>query len=122
MAFCHCTKCRQASGSAFAVNGRVRASDVSWPAGRETIREYESTPGKLRAFCSACGSPIYARTRSEPESISIRMGLVAEDPGIRPDAHYNVGSKAPWFTVTDGLVQYPEDTDTDPISPTDAFR
>jgi hypothetical protein len=113
MAFCHCSACRRASGSAFAVNGSVAKSDVSWPSGLDRLREYESTPGKFRAFCSGCGSPVYARTLREPESISIRMGLVNEDPSVRPDAHYNVASKSSWFTITDDLVQHPEDTDTD---------
>lgn len=109
-AFCHCTSCRRASGSAFAVNAPVRADRVTWRSGRESITEYESSPGKLRAFCRVCGSPIYARRPSEPAWLSIRLGLFDQDPQVRPRAHFNVGEKAPWFTPTDDLPQYPGDT------------
>jgi hypothetical protein len=34
------------------------------------------------------------------------MGTLVDDPSIRPTAHIFVGSKAPWFTIADGLPQY----------------
>ena len=34
------------------------------------------------------------------------MGTLVDAPGIRPTAHIFVGSKAPWFTITDELPQY----------------
>lgn len=112
-AYCHCTSCRRASGSAFAANSPVPAAEVKWTSGRESIREYESSPGKFRAFCSRCGSPIYARLVAQPDWFSIRLGLIDADPGHRAQAHFNVASKAPWFIVTDDLPQYPGDTETD---------
>jgi len=112
-AFCHCQSCRRASGSAFAVNSTFRETAMKWLTGREFVAEYESSPGKLRAFCRNCGSPIYARHLEHPKWLSIRLGLLEGDPGIRPRAHFNVGSKAPWFTITDDLPQYKGDTETD---------
>jgi hypothetical protein len=32
--------------------------------GGELIREYESSPGNRRAFCSKCGSPLYGLSRT----------------------------------------------------------
>ncbi len=113
-AYCHCTSCRRASGSAFAANGPVSAEDVTWPAGRESIAEYESSPGKFRAFCRGCGSPIYARRVTAPGRLSIRLGLIDEDPGHRAQAHFNVSEKAPWVPVTDGLPQHAGDTPEEP--------
>jgi len=34
------------------------------------------------------------------------MGSLVDDPNIRPTDHIFVGSKAPWFTITDDLPQY----------------
>jgi hypothetical protein len=116
-AYCHCTSCRRASGSAFTANAPVLAAEVKWTSGRESIREYESSPGKFRAFCSRCGSPIYARLVAQPEWLSIRLGLIDADPGHRAQAHFNVASKAAWFTVSDDLPQYPGDTETDSPEP-----
>jgi hypothetical protein len=114
-AYCHCTKCRRASGSAFAVNAVFKAKAMKWLTGRKLIEEYESSPGKFRAFCRNCGSPIYARHLGQPKWLSIRLGVLDGDPGIRPSAHFNVGSKAPWFTVTDDLPQHAGDTESDPV-------
>jgi hypothetical protein len=34
------------------------------------------------------------------------MGTLVDDPSIRPARHIFVGSKAPWFTITDDLPQH----------------
>jgi hypothetical protein len=36
------------------------------------------------------------------------MGTLVDAPTIRPTKHIFVGSKAPWFTITDDLPQYEE--------------
>jgi hypothetical protein len=107
--FCHCSMCRRASGTAFASNAPVRARYLRFVAGREAISEYESSPGKLRAFCSRCGSPLYSRRPADPDTFRIRMGTLDGDPGRRPLAHFFVGVKAPWYEIADGLPQYPGD-------------
>ncbi len=104
--YCHCSQCRRANGSAFAANAPVRAKYLRFVAGRESISEYESSPGKFRAFCSHCGSPIYSRRTSEAETFRIRLGALDGDPGRRPLAHVWVGSKAPWFEITDALPRF----------------
>ena len=46
---CHCSMCRRASGTAFAVNATVDAAGFRITAGGVAIREYESSPGYGRA-------------------------------------------------------------------------
>jgi len=94
---CHCSQCRRATGTAFATNASVRASAFRLRAGAELVREYESSPGKLRAFCGRCGSPLYARMEAWPALRRIRLGALDGDPGRRPEAHVHVASKAVWF-------------------------
>ena len=104
--FCHCSQCRKANGSAFAANAPVRTKYFRFLSGEDAIREYESSPEKFRAFCSRCGSPIYSRRASEPDLRRIRLGSLDADPERRPLAHFWVGSKAPWFEISDGLPQF----------------
>jgi hypothetical protein len=111
-AYCHCTSCRRASGTAFAANAPVRAAHLRWLSGRDEIAEFESSQGKFRAFCRGCGSPIYARHTSAPEWFSIRLGLIDDALASRATAHFNVSEKANWFDVTDNLPQYADDTTT----------
>jgi hypothetical protein len=106
--------CRRASGTAFAANAPVRAKYLEWLAGREAIAEYESSPGKLRAFCSKCGSPIYSRRVAVPEEFRIRLGSLDGDPGRRSFGHFCVADKATWFDITDDLPQYPGNSLTNP--------
>ena len=104
--YCHCSRCRRATGSAFSANSRVRAQDFEISTGRSLVSEYEMSPGVYRAFCSRCGSQLYARIDSEPEAIRIRLGTFNDDPGVEPVAHVWVASKASWFEITDQLPQF----------------
>ena len=38
----------------------------------------------------------------------VPMGALDDDPGIRPQAHIFVASKAPWDTIEDALPQHAE--------------
>ena len=114
-AYCHCTSCRRASGTAFAANGPVRKADLKWLSGRDGIGEYESSAGKFRAFCRGCGSPIYARHQTRPDWFSFRLGLIDEDLPHAATAHFNVSEKASWHSVTDDLPQYADDTTESPV-------
>jgi hypothetical protein len=105
--YCHCSYCRRASGSAFAANATISAAAFALRSGDALLREYESTPGKFRSFCSNCGSPIYARVPAVPEILRIRVGTLSSDPLSRPSGHYDVESKASWFTIADDLEQHP---------------
>lgn len=104
---CHCAQCRKAQGSAFAAVLPVKLEQIRFNGGRELLREYESTPGKLRAFCSTCGSPVYSRRPDTPDVLRIRAGLVDNPVSSRIAAHAYVASKADWFEISDGLPQFP---------------
>jgi hypothetical protein len=106
LVYCHCTRCQKASGSAFSANVNVRRRYWRWLAGEELIREFESSPGVYRAFCSRCGSPVYSRWDADPEMLRLRLGLADGDPGRRALARYWLGSKAPWYEIADALPRH----------------
>jgi hypothetical protein len=43
-----------------------------------------------------------------PATLSLALGTLDDDPGVQASLHIFVGSKAPWFPITDELPQYPE--------------
>ena len=104
--YCHCSRCRKASGTAFGANADVRRKYWAWVSGEELVREFESSPGVFRAFCQKCGSPIYSRREATPHSLRLRLGLLDQDPGRRSLAHFWVGSGAGWFQISDDLPQF----------------
>lgn len=115
---CHCTFCRKQHGAAFRGRARVSRSDFRWLEGEELVTYYEATPGYRRGFCRVCGSPIlnWAQphprlARNHPQTLAefgIALGTLDDDPGVRPESHIFVHSKAPWFEITDDLPQFPE--------------
>jgi len=107
MYYCHCGVCRAASGTGFATNVAVATTDFAITGGAEDLAAYQSSPGKLRYFCSVCGSPIYSHGQSTSHYVSVRCGTLHADPGIRPSFHAFIASKAPWVTIADELPQFP---------------
>jgi hypothetical protein len=103
---CYCVECRRASGSAFTANVRVPASNYRLLSGREHIREYESSPGRFRAFCSRCGSPVHARGATDPDWIRIRLGGLDADAPARVAAHVWVSEKPRWYVISDDHPQH----------------
>ena len=106
--YCHCTSCRKASGSAHAANAPVARSCFTLTSGSDTLREFESSPGKFRAFCSRCGSPIYAYLTASPETLRIRLGSLDTPFTKQPQAHTWVSDKATWEPIPDDLPQFPQ--------------
>lgn len=106
--YCHCTSCRKASGSAHGANAPVDRARFRLLSGAERLREYESSPGKLRVFCATCGSPLYAYLAATPEVLRLRLGSLDSPFDKRPRAHTWVSDKASWEPIDDDVPQFPE--------------
>ncbi len=104
--YCHCSMCRKAHGTAFRARAGVKANEFRFLTGEELITYYESSPGNRRGFCSRCGSPILSRFDFDRGWLGLPLGALDDDPGVKPGMHVFVGSKAPWFDITDSLPQH----------------
>ena len=105
---CHCSQCRRAQGGPFATNIPVDVTELSFSSGQELLQRYESSPGKTRAFCSVCGSPIFSERSSLPGVVRIRAGLLAEPVQTGLECHSYVDSKASWWPIDEALPQHLE--------------
>src|SRR5580704_11136558 len=81
---CHCSMCRKAQGSAFRSRASVKSADFEFVSGEELITFYESSPGNHRGFCRVCGSPILSKFDADMSVLSLPLGALDDDPGIRP--------------------------------------
>jgi hypothetical protein len=104
--YCHCTSCRKASGSAHAANAPVDRANFHVLSGKQLIREFESSSGKFRAFCTNCGSPLYAYLSAIPDVIRIRLGTLDTPFLKQPQAHTWVSDKAFWEPIDDSIPQF----------------
>ena len=112
---CHCSQCRRSTGSAFNPNASVPASSYRIVSGQELVREFSGSPGRYRAFCVRCGSPLYGRSEAFPTIRRVRLGILDDTRGARPIAHIFTGSKADWFDIGDDLEQFEEYPTDDPM-------
>jgi hypothetical protein len=86
--------------------GRVRRQEFRLVSGAELVRAYKPEGGAVKAFCGVCGSSLFGGTWPEGPEVSIRLGSVDGDPGIRPQYHTFVGSKAVWDEILDDLPRH----------------
>ena len=103
---CHCSRCRRATGSAFKAFAGIKRSRLSLLRGADQllIVDNEFTHD---ARCSRCGSLLYSLVRLG-QYVHVTIGTLDTSPSLTPTAHIYVGSKAPWFTIGDGLPQHEE--------------
>jgi hypothetical protein len=105
---CYCAECRKAQGGPVASNIPVKADAFKLLSGTELLREFESSPGKQRIFCSRCGSPVFSRLTSRPDVLRVRAGLLEQPLPVRPARHAFVSDKANWWTIPDDdLPRFP---------------
>lgn len=112
---CHCSRCRRHSGAAVCTQARVLRERFRLLAGEDLIRVYGRGEGAVKAFCTQCGSSLFGGTWPDGKQVSIRMGAFDGDPGIRPQFHTHVASRAAWDRIDDDLPRYPGEWSKDAV-------
>jgi len=95
---CHCTDCRQESGSAFTFY-------AVWPV-QQFERVGETSEFGGRHFCPRCGSRLFSVDDREAE---IKLGIVSEAPTrLVPSYELWIKRREPWLRPIEGATQYEE--------------
>ena len=103
---CHCSRCRAATGAAFKPFAGIERTQLRIIQGQDTLMVFgEDDLNHTR--CGVCGSLLYSVVR-DGDYVHVAMGSLTDAPSIRPSEHIFVGSKAPWFEITDDLPQAQE--------------
>ena len=95
---CNCTDCQKASGSAFALNMPVRASDLRILRG-EARGWHHTSPKGVRVtswFCADCGGRLYGERAGRAEIVNLRAGTLDDTSWMTPAAHFFLRSAQPW--------------------------
>ncbi len=104
---CHCTSCRKAHAAAFNSSAGVARERCRWILGEDKLSAFESSPGKLRRFCSICGTHIVAEYKDRPYLV-LRAATLDSDPGARPVEHIWTSHSVPWLTDGDEVAFHGE--------------
>ena len=103
---CHCSQCRAATGSAFKPFAGIERGKLELTDGQDRLLIFgEEDLNNTR--CGACGSLLFSVVR-DGAYVHVALGSLVDAPSIRPTEHIFVGSKAPWFEITDDLPQFEE--------------
>ncbi|UCC57292.1 MAG: GFA family protein [Gammaproteobacteria bacterium] len=105
--YCHCTRCRKFTGSAYAANIIVDPSRFRWLSGEDCVGRFE-LPGARHfatSFCRNCGSSLPWLTQSGT-AVVIPAGTLDSDPNEKPVHNIFMANKAPWFEEVDNLKKY----------------
>jgi hypothetical protein len=103
--YCHCSRCRKTSGSAFTANAVVSPSQFRFVEGEAEVSIYTTADGISRTFCSRCGSHLIV---SQDDQMRLRLGSLDTPLNRSIDMHIFTGSKADWEEINDGKPQYLE--------------
>ena len=103
---CHCSNCRASTGSAFKPFAGIERGKLEVVEGGDNLLVWGDDDGN-HTRCATCGSLLYSVVR-DGAYVHVALGSLVDAPSIRPTEHIFVGSKAPWFEITDDLPQNDE--------------
>lgn len=107
--YCHCQRCRKATGSGHATNLFLQPGTLTFLKGEDLVRSFKVPEAArfMNVFCSQCGSRL---PRQPPGSgmVIIPCGSLDEEPVLKPQAHIFDSSRASWSSMSDDLPVYPE--------------
>ena len=104
---CHCRTCQKAHSAAFATTARVRRDEFRWLRGEDARAAYASSPGKLRHFCTRCGSQLISEWVDQPMVI-LRIATTESGLDAMPERHIWTSHQPPWDIGRDDLPRFSE--------------
>jgi hypothetical protein len=103
---CHCSNCRASTGSAFKPFAGIEREKLEVTDGADRLLIWGDADNN-HTRCGVCGSLLYSVVR-DGSYVHVALGSLADAPAVKPTEHIFVGSKAPWFEITDALPQHEE--------------
>jgi hypothetical protein len=98
MVNCHCRDCQLASGGAYAPTVVIARDAFKLTKGQPASFERKADSGNVarRAFCAACGTPLYASSSARSDFVGIRAASLDDPSWYKAQADVWVGSAQPW--------------------------
>ncbi len=104
---CSCRTCRKAHAAAFSTGAGVKREHFKWLKGEALLKSFESSPGKLRYFCTQCGTHLITQYTAR-DILVLRVATLDDDPGRTPERQIWASHQVPWLHYGPDVVAYPE--------------
>ncbi len=104
---CHCLACKKRSGSAFAVQARFPADQVT-TSGRSTEYVHIADSGNAATFhfCPVCGATVWYRSGPMPEAIAVPLGNFEDPRFVSPNISVWESRKLDWVDILGDEVEH----------------
>jgi len=101
---CHCTRCRRGRAAAHATNGFTSMGGITFTRGEQHLKRYKVPDAQYftQVFCDICGSKM-PRIDAGRKIAVVPLGILDDDPGLKPQRHIFVADKARWHNISDEL-------------------
>lgn len=99
---CHCTNCKQRTGSAFGISAYFRKNDVLKSRGVTSVYSFHHAAqnhDQDRHFCRSCGTTLFWYVSALPEFIGIAGGCFAEGELGEPRMSVTHSRKLSWVEI-----------------------
>ena len=94
---CHCTDCQKMSGAPFRAIAVAPAQSIKIDGRpKEYIKISDSGNKRIQAFCSYCGTQLYA-TDIKKTLFNLRTGFLEQRGSLEPVEHVFIQSSLPWI-------------------------
>jgi len=105
---CQCRQCQQVSGTGHGSYMSFIGKEAVRVEGRATQWTMTADSGKqkTRAFCPACGAPVYQTYPAMPDVITIHAASLDEPERYRPQVVTYAGRAHAWDRVDPALVTF----------------
>jgi hypothetical protein len=102
---CHCTDCQTLTGTAYRVSVPASAENFVLLSGKPQIyiKTADSGNKRAQAFCSNCGTPIYAADADNPQTYGLRVGTLTQRAALPAKRQIWFHSALPWVSDIRGI-------------------
>ncbi len=104
VSICHCLACQRRTGSAFGVQARFDAEQVTTEgASRQYIRVSDTGGEAVFHFCPDCGATVFYTTDASPGVVAIPVGAFADPSFPAPTRSVWEERRHSWVGLPDGI-------------------
>lgn len=93
----HCESCRRATASAFTT--WIGQPNGAWAFTGDAPQTYQSSPGKVRGFCSTCGTQMFYKSDAYPDETHFYAALLENGTDVAPTDEYFGTERVPWVQL-----------------------
>jgi hypothetical protein len=107
-AICHCSSCKQRTGTAFGWSVYFADADVVATTGKTNVYAKDGPAGYRRHFCANCGTTLWWKSFGfMPDDTGIAGGCFAGDALPQPNISATDGGRCAWVDLPETVFKVP---------------